>query len=273
MQQYPYSGLGSVVIVIPVYKERLTADEQYSVHAMQRNLSRYDVALVTPDTLRAIPIPTHQEKFPSGYFESSATYNQLLLSRAFYERFARFEYMLIYQLDALVFSDQLAFWCSQGYDFIGAPVNVQKNNRESPAFVGNGGFSLRKIATFLTTLTQHAPAKMQPQTFWKLLTHPPADVASLGGMTRVLKALSIARQMRSGIEGFVQQYSMNEDLFWSLRAPAFLPDYSLPSLDVAARFAVEANPRMWLARAGIELPFGCHAWAKWDRDFWEDHLL
>ena len=29
--------------------------------------------------------------------------------------------MLIYQLDAFVFQDDLAYWCQQNYDYIGAP--------------------------------------------------------------------------------------------------------------------------------------------------------
>ena len=272
MQKYAFTGQGHVVIVIPAYKEQLNTEEQYSVRALQKHLAKYDVAIVTPETLRSLPIPCHQEKYRDSYFENTATYSKLLLSREFYERFAQYEYMLVYQLDALVFSDQLSYWCSQKYDYIGAPVNLRKNNSASPAFVGNGGFSLRNIASCLTVLTQGNLSRTQAQTFRSLLTNTPVDVASFGGLSRVRKALSIARQMRTGVDGYIQQYTMNEDLFWSLRATAFAPNFALPSLEVAARFAVETNPRMWLALSGNELPFGCHAWAKWDRSVWEAYL-
>lgn len=45
-----------------------------------------------------------------------------MLSAEFYDRFAAYEYVLIYQLDAFVFADRLAEFCQMGYDYIGAPV-------------------------------------------------------------------------------------------------------------------------------------------------------
>jgi hypothetical protein len=43
------------------------------------------------------------------------------LSEEFYQAFTDFEFMLIYQLDAFVFRDELADWCRSGYEYIGAP--------------------------------------------------------------------------------------------------------------------------------------------------------
>ena len=40
-----------------------------------------------------------------------------------YSRFEKYEYMLIYQLDAFVFSDRLMEFVEAGYDYIGAPLN------------------------------------------------------------------------------------------------------------------------------------------------------
>ena len=59
------------------------------------------------------------------------------------------KYILIYQLDAWVFSDQLDFWIEQGYDFIGAPLFEGFHKGNSINFVRglNGGLSLRSIQT------------------------------------------------------------------------------------------------------------------------------
>lgn len=63
----------------------------------------------------------HIVPFPDTYFKGIAGYNRLMMSPEFYETFAQWEYILIYQTDAWVFSDRLSEWCSKGYDYIGAP--------------------------------------------------------------------------------------------------------------------------------------------------------
>jgi len=39
------------------------------------------------------------------------------------------------------------------------------------------------------------------------------------------------------------------------------------------RFAFEGAPRMCFELNQQKLPFGCHAWAKFDRSFWEPYLI
>jgi hypothetical protein len=68
------------------------------------------------------------ESFPKRYFENIEGYNELLLSASFYERFLDTKYILIYQLDAFFFKDELQEWCDRGYDYIGAPwITTQKH--------------------------------------------------------------------------------------------------------------------------------------------------
>ena len=59
--------------------------------------------------------------FDDRFFRNPVTYSRLLTMAGFYECFKRYEYMLVAQLDAWVFSDRLDFWCGKGYDYIGAP--------------------------------------------------------------------------------------------------------------------------------------------------------
>ena len=45
-----------------------------------------------------------------------------------YERYAAYEFMFTYELDAFVFKDELEKWCEQGWDYIGAPWFDGYNN-------------------------------------------------------------------------------------------------------------------------------------------------
>lgn len=76
--------------------------------------------------------------------------------KAVYKAFAKYEYMLIAQLDAVCFRDDLDEWCGKDYDYVGAPwchlckhVCRTDQYRSEEKLVGNGGLSLRKIQTFL----------------------------------------------------------------------------------------------------------------------------
>jgi hypothetical protein len=54
--------------------------------------------------------------------------------------------MLIYQLDSILYYDNLEYFMSLNYDFIGAPHNAPYR------MCGNGGFSLRKIKQMINIL-------------------------------------------------------------------------------------------------------------------------
>ena len=49
------------------------------------------------------------------------TYSALMVAPAFYKAFADFRFVLIYQLDCLVFVSKLLYRCAMDYDYIGAP--------------------------------------------------------------------------------------------------------------------------------------------------------
>jgi hypothetical protein len=64
----------------------------------------------------------------------------------------------MYHLDSLVFNSNLHYWCNLNYDFIGAPwikgPDLPWLREEG---VGNGGFSLRKVKSFLNLLNSRVP--------------------------------------------------------------------------------------------------------------------
>jgi glycosyltransferase involved in cell wall biosynthesis len=65
---------------------------------------------------------------------------------------------------------------------------------------------------------------------------------------------------------------MNEDVFWSVYVPNVLPFFNVPDVATAARFSLELYPRLGFEMNGHVLPFGCHAWEKWDPEFWHAHI-
>ncbi len=65
-----------------------------------------------------------------------------MLSPTFYDAFQAYRYVLIYQLDALVFSDRLTEWCEMDWDYVGAPwLKCADSPWVGASRVGNGGFS------------------------------------------------------------------------------------------------------------------------------------
>ena len=149
----------------------LSEAERLSLRQCLKILDRYPVQVVKPQNLDVSKL---KEEFPSlefisfddSFFKGVDAYNKLLVSVDFYKTFSAYEFMLIYQLDAYVFKDELAEWCKKGFDYIGAPSLHQEKYNQLPAgseniyaealsanrFVLNGGLSLRKIPAFLRYL-------------------------------------------------------------------------------------------------------------------------
>ena len=52
-----------------------------------------------------------------------------------------------------------------------------------------------------------------------------------------------------------------------------MPGFRGATVDEGLRFAFESAPRRCFELTGHKLPFGCHAWERFDRAFWEPYLL
>lgn len=144
-----------VVVVIPVYKENISKNELMSLIQGETILGRYDICFIAPFRIKNSKLTQGHRTiyFDDSYFVNTVAYSKLLLSGCFYKIFLNYEYMLIYQLDAFVFSDALLEWCNKGYDYIGAPLPaVGDFYAEIGSGVGNGGLSLRKIESCINVL-------------------------------------------------------------------------------------------------------------------------
>jgi len=130
-----------ICIVVPQYKEELSADERLSLESLKKHKGNIEIEFIKP---RSIAFAC--KSFEDRYFESIYTYSELLLSRKFWEEFEEYDYILLYQLDCLLFKPNLLEWCNRGWDYVGAPwVSGYADEGESFMGVGNGGFSLRNV--------------------------------------------------------------------------------------------------------------------------------
>ena len=138
------------VIAIPCFRRELKWFEKASLIQCGKVFgSRHDIVFFVPEdfdcsaVLEIIP-GAQVLRFDKRFFSSVSSYSSLLLTPGFYHAFQKYEYMLIYQPDAWVFRDELDDWCRKDYDYIGAPF-VLGTGADERIFVGNGGFSLRKM--------------------------------------------------------------------------------------------------------------------------------
>lgn len=254
--------MNKVAIVIPIYKPILNQHEEIALKQCLKVFFGYPIIVIKPFFLELPTISEHLTEsvsFEDKYFESKRGYNELMLSKQFYEAFLNYQYILIYQLDAFAFRNELPYWCSLNYDYIGAPwlyklyPNIFKElfarvrsrfhiffdilqndsplptNRQLENRTGNGGLSLRKVSKF-----------------YKLTQLLKADIDKYNSKT---------------------DYLYHEDLFWSIAANRTGKRLKIPGYKKALEFSFEINPQLALKVTRNKLPFGCHAW-NLDLEFW-----
>lgn len=265
------------IIVIPVYKKELSKWEEISLRQCVKVLSAHPICLVTHGDLdcsfynqiaEEYGLALLREDFDVHYFKDLDSYNKLMISKDFYERFKHYQYMLIYQLDAFVFRDELDEWCAKGYDYIGAPWFEEYSSYEQGAQlwkVGNGGFSLRNIQTSIKILTYFGP-------IWglKYLWNSVANRDILHRCYFVFKSLL---GWHNTIDYYVSEYVNQEDLFWCFEVQKLGFNYRMPSAEEAIAFSIERSPKYLYHLNNDILPFGCHAWYKYDYEsFWKQFI-
>lgn len=240
----------AVTVLIPVYRLPLTKEEKRSLDQAYTVLHAHPITVVKPasvdlDSLLCRYPDLRTESFDDSYFTGIDGYNRLMMTPEFYARFLHTEYILIHQLDAWVFRDELRAWCDRGYDYIGAPW-LEKPVYRLPLIagfmrmrhacllkcgkhsgrslynkVGNGGLSLRKVASHYK--------------------------ASRAYRDRIA---SLLRQKRSSFH--------NEDVFWATE----IPEFTYPDTMEALLFSFDKYPSYCYKLTGKQLPFGCHGWYK-----------
>jgi predicted O-linked N-acetylglucosamine transferase (SPINDLY family) len=231
-----------VVIVVPIYKTKLSEVEERVLRHSLSVLKNHDACFIAPSRL---DLEWYRQSWPhcnflacpDEYFTSPQAYTKLMLGPGFYQYFATYSHMLVLQTDAVVLRDELSQWTSSPFDYVGAPwptpysitlpdVGNGFSNRTFVISVGNGGFSIRRISACIDALQDCG---------WILKKTP-----------------------------------MDEDLFFAM-AGQISRRFLVPNTVTAATFSLELNPRTFFAMTGVP-PMGGHAWEKWDKGFWLDQF-
>lgn len=267
-------------VVVPIYRETLTVDEEISLRSIRRHLADHGICFVAPaalDLSAVIREGESIERFDDAFFSGIVGYNRLLTSIEFYERFEKYSHILICQLDCLVFRDELDLWCQKGFDYIAAPWFREFLEKPEGGLwrVGNGGFSLRKVQSFLRILRKQLPkGSLYPECGsnpWE--PSLPAQDAGRYRWRILLHHLLNPLGKRVPVEEEARLYRYHEDLFWSLEAGKMDNSFRVASAVEALPFAFETAPRWCFQENGSKLPLGCHAWARYDREFWLGFLI
>lgn len=243
-----------VTVVVPVYRTDLNEYERISLARLFAVLGNRRIVIVKPRSLNVAQLAgdaasAETESFDDSYFSGIPGYNRLMMSEEFYRRFADSEYILIYQLDAYVFRDELDEWCGKGYDYVGAPwpqkpllrypvsrlcasmrklwsaVSGCPDGQITRNKVGNGGLSLRKVNAHL-----HAVTALK-DTVHKFLTAE-------------------------------RHHLYNEDVFFGVEVRRQGLGFRYPDWKEALAFSFDKYPALCYKWNGRKLPFGCHAWYK-----------
>ena len=264
------------VVVVPLYRSEMAPFERASLRQCAKVFGVHrDIIFFAPESLEIsaffeILPDAGVERFEDKYFKSVSSYSWLLLTPGFYQRFQDYEYMLIYQLDAWVFRDELDYWCEQGYDYIGAPF-ILKHGFLEEVIVGNGGFSLRKISAILRVLN-NADQKMFPaKLLWKFFKFYIADGKIFHALKPLLRMSGLFPNSRGKyLEQIRHEKSNSEDVVFYFLSREYTNDgLTMPDLKEAARFSLDVSPEHFY----VEMPFGCHAWMKDQAPFWKEHII
>ena len=272
------SNKKQVAIVVARHEINLNQKQEISLKHLYHYLDKYDKYLVIPAGSQIEQVGFSAKKFHPKYFKSIAAYSKLLMSKEFYLSFDEYEYILIYHLDSLVFSDRLTDWCEKGYDYIGAPwfkniVYRIKSLKIPQDCVGNGGFSLRKISTFIKVLEIYQKPLQWIARLCTFYGHPYRFYGKFLDLAHFkqhrlpgLKNIPLTIYQYIAPDDFY--FRRNEDQFWSFEAKKLFPDFKIAPVEIALSFAFEFEPGFCYAKNNHSLPFGCHKWGNY-----EEYLL
>lgn len=280
------------VVVIPLYRSKPSNSEIASFKQVLSVLRNYDISIFTYDNLdlsiyeeisQYIGKSYSVEYFDKFYFSSVENYNRLCLDKDFYRRFSLYEYMLIYQLDAWVFRDELKYWCNKGYDYIGAPFlwpSAKKQYIHELAYVGNGGFSLRKVSYCLKVLSRFhflpylKPAGIIKDFYYNRYILYKGKIRKDHFINLVFFVLLKSIGIRNNLH-YMFKSNINEDRILGCYAKdAWGIHANLPSVMEAVKFSFEVHPTFLYSLNGEKLPFGCHAFEKYEfENFWKRYII
>jgi hypothetical protein len=268
------SNYSRPVVVVPVHKEFPSAMEIVSLYQCGSCLARHDIIILAPEGIdlghyhELMPV-LDEIRVPSHCMASIKAYNNLMISPLVYQAVRGYTHMLIHEPDAIVLNDELDHWCSQPHDYIGAPwfAGYAAPVSDAPVIgVGNFGLSLRKVDVAIEIT--------ESKRKWYPSRQIVADLVNGIRMrnhhlfSKAISGIGLALTPHMAWNSF----EGNCDLFWCDIVPQMFPDFRLATSDEAMRFAWEVLPNRCYEICEGRLPFGIHAWARYDLPFLLPHF-
>jgi hypothetical protein len=267
-----------VAILVPMSsRTELTEEETISMRQLLHHLGAHDKFLLAPEGVSFDFEGFETRCYPHRFFGSGAAHGKLLGTLGFYRGFLDYDYVFFYHLDSLAFSDQLDEWCEKGLDYIGPPwIRCDDSPWVDRPRVGNGGFTLLRVESALKAITNRYLA--QPPYFWYDLfnAHAPRSVIGMvAWLERKFPGVKLFRRLMEEKHQLDNptKFNRNNDIFWSDMAVRYLPEFKVATLEQGLSFAFEVSPKTCLEMNGGKMPFGCHAWGRYDPSFWEPHIV
>jgi hypothetical protein len=260
-----------VCVVIPVHRSNPSTYELISFKQCYKILGNHSIKLVAPIGMdmgayqNVVDEVIEVVYINPQWLSSILHYNKLKVSRYFYDLFKDYEFMLTYELDAFVFRDDLLYWCQQDYDYIGAPWfkdYLAANENKEFFGVGNSGFSLRKIKSIIYVLENlyYEPSFFSNLTFTEkiqsFISYPYNKIRNLG-------------KENYSIQNY---FNTSEDLFYAQFVTTKYRNFVVAPIEDAIRFSFEVSPEVLYDINNNILPFGCHAWWRYNLEFWKPYI-
>jgi len=307
LQELSVTSQLSCCILIPVYKAQWRTVEHAAIRRCLRILRNYDFVFMHKQSLHENDIFKHYRTeldsvaswrlmpVPDECLASVHAYNKLLLTSCFYDFFYEWDYLLVFQHDAWILSGNLENWLDKRYSYVGAPwcPDLGDDPLWSPVpGVGNGGLSLRKIKDMKSIVSSEKFYRKPVLSMFEIISkaslfseyqHRSMLVRALDFLKRLLCLVSLLLLYPIGYRNnlaFLAANGVNEDIILGFYAKRLFKWLHVPSPREAASFSLETNPRRVAYSFCVGIPFGCHAWEKYDKDFFmarysqcfEEHL-
>lgn len=277
--------MNKIVAVVPCYKDAqdLSAVEKRS---LCNNLAKLDgVAQIVLACSTDVDASRYHEMFGDGFsvkffdagnFRSIHTYNHLLKSLSFYKAFEDFDFMLIVQTDVYIFRADYDEFLN--YDYVGAPWSGHGlahlkciHPVSDPFFVGNGGYSLRKIASFIQVLETDARLLTNRQ-MRELIERGSEFHTQSSRLHKWLAGFWYLRFQNSTRHGKNRLPFIYEDVFWAMCVPRACDFFKVAPTDVGFRFAFEVEVAHCFEQTSGHLPTGTHAFEKHPPKIWRPFI-
>ena len=254
--------MNKIVVIVPIYKANLSKYDRISLDRTCEVLASHDIVVVHPEGLDTTMISNDYpilkyKPFPKSFFDGIMGYNSMMMSSDFYGAFLEYDYMLICQTDAYLFRDELDDWCVRGYDYVGAPW-LRRPVYDNPVL---------KICMRLSLWYKHLRGRKSKQDLYNKIGNGGLSLRKVASHYKV--ALEKSALISEYLARKKKDHLFNEDVFWATEQPHF----RYPSVEEALLFSFDKYPALCYQLTGERLPMGCHAWFKRKmKAFWDKYI-